>query len=85
MIALDQLIQLVEEIDAEDPIDWGMLNISEQEATKLIALDVLDMFKDTNEDTRDQIMLATVTKLILENFVLNLKLQEVGKDGRKTF
>jgi hypothetical protein len=73
---------LTREVENQDPIDWGMLNISEDEALRLIAIDVLDMFHawQTKEDSKI-VMLVTITKLLLENFVLNLKLQQRNKDG----
>lgn len=76
ILSVEQLVDLVKEVECEDPIDWGMLNISEEEAYRLIALDVIDMF--SNADNREVIMLVTITKLILENFVLNLKLYQRG-------
>lgn len=78
MISIDELVQLVGEIETQDPIDWGMLNISEDEAVRLIAIDVLEMF-NTNQESHDRqlIMLSTITKLVLENFVLNLQLQGI--------
>lgn len=81
MITLKELTDLVREVESEDPIDWGMLNIDEETATKLIALDVFDMYHSWKElGETETIMLVTITKLILENFVLNLKLQE-GRNG----
>lgn len=77
-IELKQLIDLVNEIDSEDPIDWGMLNISEEMATELIANSLLEQYNTTwsqlSENERTVIMLATITKLVVENFTLNLKL-----------
>ena len=78
MISIDELVQLVGEIETQDPIDWGMLNISEDEAVRLIAIDVLEMFNNNQEShDRQLIMLSTITKLVLENFVLNLQLQGI--------
>lgn len=75
-ITVEQLVELTKEIETEDPIDWGMLNISEEDAIKLIAIDVLDMFQKIKPGPEKEIILiSTVTKLVLENFVLNLKLQ----------
>lgn len=69
------LVELVKEVESYDSIDWGMLNIDEDGALKLIAMDVLEMFPNTDvTNQREVILLVTVTKLILENFVLNLKL-----------
>lgn len=75
MLSLEELISLTKEVEAEDPIDWGMLNISEEAAYKMIASSVLEMFNawSTHEE-KEIVMLVTITKLVLENFVLNLKL-----------
>ena len=77
-IQLNDIVELVQEIDSEDPIDWGMLNIDEKSATELIANSLLDQYNSTwasmNEAERTTIMLATMTKLVVENFTLNLKL-----------
>jgi len=81
MIDINQIIELVGVIETQDPIDWGMLNISEDEAVKLIALDVIEMFNKQDGPDRELIMLSTITKLVLENFVLNLQLQKIRRDS----
>ena len=74
-MTLDELIELTKEVESQDPIDWGMLNISEDEALRLIALDVMEMFQSYQiASEKEVVMLVTITKLILENFVLNLQL-----------
>lgn len=80
-MTLEQLIELAKEVENEDVIDWGMLNIDEDEAYKLIALSVLDMFKNTDEDAKEAIMLTTIVKLVVENFVLNLQLHQRNQHG----
>jgi len=79
-VQLKDIIELIEEIDSEDPIDWGMLNIDEKMATELLANALLDQYNSTwasmNEAERTTIMLATMTKLVVENFTLNLKLRK---------
>jgi hypothetical protein len=72
----EQLVELAEQIELGDPIDWGMLSINEHDAYKLIASGVLDSYLGTDPDSRDMILLATVVKLTVENFVLNLKLMQ---------
>ena len=37
------LVQLAKEADTVDPIDWGELNISEDEAFNLMAMHVAEM------------------------------------------
>lgn len=69
MSELDLLVEMAQEVEISDPIDWGMLEISESQAYNMIASSVLEQFP--NENIAIQ---ATITKLIVENFVLNLKL-----------
>ncbi len=64
-----QLIaELARETDKVDPIDWGELNITEDEAFNLMAMHVAEM---ENNHLTDK---AIIVKLLVENFVLNLKL-----------
>jgi len=78
MISVDMLVELAKEVESEDPIDWGMLAVDEDTAYRLIASQVIEIY-----NTNDQLtMLASITKLIVENFVLNLKLQGI-KNGNK--
>ena len=81
MNLVDQLVLIAEEIETADPIDWGMLEIDEHDAYTLMATGVLDNYLATDPDDRDMVMLATVVKLTVENFVLNLKLANAGKAG----
>jgi hypothetical protein len=78
---IEALIGLSKEIEAEDPIDWSDLPINEDTVYRTIAtstVEAFDKIKDPN--TRSFTMLATITKLVAENFVLNLKLQ--GQYGK---
>lgn len=81
MNLVEQLVLIAEEIETADPIDWGMLEIDEHDAYTLMATGVLDNYLATDPDDRDMVMLATVVKLTVENFVLNLKLANAGKAG----
>lgn len=65
------LVQLAKEADTVDPIDWGELNISEDEAFNLMAMHVAEM--ENNVLT----LKASCVKLMVENFVLNLKLMGI--------
>jgi len=62
------LAELARETSVADPIDWGELNLSEEQAYTLMASHVLEMEYDdlTNK--------AIIVKLLVENFVLNLRL-----------
>jgi hypothetical protein len=72
----DQLVELAEQIEMGDPIDWAMLAIDEHTAYQIMATSVLDNYLATDADARDMVLLATVVKLTVENFVLNLKLMQ---------
>lgn len=74
-LEVQELASLAKEVELGDPIDWGMLNISEDQAYSLMANNVLEMFRDTPHDQRLTVALASLTKMLVENFVLNLKLQ----------
>ncbi len=75
--------QLIREIELADPIDWGMLNISEDDATRLIALSVVQHYEEhirpMSEGDREYVFVSAIAKLTLENFVLNVKLAQAGK------
>ena len=75
-IQVKDIVELVNEIEGEDPIDWGMLNIDETQATELVANNLVEQYNTTwaemSDDERNIIMLATITKLVVENFTLNL-------------
>lgn len=67
---VDLLVELATQVEMEDPIDWGMLAIDEHDAYKLMATHVIEM---NNDDLTNR---AIIVKLLVENFVLNLKLME---------
>jgi len=62
------LADLAQDTENVDPIDWGELNISEEEAFNLMAMHVAEMENDSLT------LKAICVKLLVENFVLNLKL-----------
>lgn len=68
------LVDLAQEVDIKDSIDWGMLNVNEQQAFELMANSVVDQIHSLPEDQREIIMMASLTKLLVENFVLNARL-----------
>lgn len=73
---VETLAALAREVEVEDPIDWGMLNVNEDDAYRLVASTILEQFNEPWNINNQTAMLATITKLVVENFVLNLKLLE---------
>lgn len=74
--AVGRLVELAQEVEIRDPIDWGMLSINETDAYELMANSVLDQMYSLPESYRETVMMATMTKLLVENFVLNIKLEQ---------
>jgi hypothetical protein len=62
------VVDLAKEGALMDPIDWGELNITEDQAYVMMATHVLEMERNNLTDA------AIIVKLLVENFVLNLKL-----------
>ena len=72
---VDFLVDLALECELEDPIDWGLLAITEQQAYQMMASQLLEQFDNVSKDHLIPVLLATATKLLVENFVLNLRLK----------
>jgi hypothetical protein len=74
MPTVDQLAEIAMESEITDPIDWGLLVVSEKHAYKMMASYVLEMAEAQKDNKHfETILMATITKLLVENFVLNLK------------
>lgn len=81
-VDLDLLVDIAQEVEGEDVIDWSKLNLNKNDAYKLVATSILEMF-DKPEYTFDDkvIIMSTITKLTVENMILNIKLltkQQLG-------
>lgn len=68
--SVEALVQIAKEVEIGDPFDWSDLSIDEDEAYRLMATHVLEMEDDS------MLLAATVTKLLVENMVLNMRLLE---------
>lgn len=77
--AIGNLIALAKEVELKEPINWGALNVSEDQAYELMADSVITQMHVVPEDYKISIMMATMVKLLVENLVLNLKLEEERK------
>lgn len=73
-VDLDFLVEIAKEVEAEDPILWGKLNVGKNEAYKMIGTSILETFDKFEYTYEDKvILLSTITKLTVENMILNLK------------
>jgi len=70
MIDVETLVEIAKEVEGKDHIDWKNLAIDKDAAYRLVALSVIEMQSQLDYE----VVLATMTNLIVENMVLNIKL-----------
>lgn len=73
-ITTSMLVDLAMQAELTDPIDWAQLSMEERQAYTLMATSVIEQMNSLPDDQRVMIAMATMTKLLVENFVLNVKL-----------
>lgn len=82
-VDLDLLVDIAQEVEGQDAVDWGKLAVGKEQAYKMVAATILEMF-DKPEYTFDDkvILLSTITKITVENMLLNIKVLTVeSKDS----
>ena len=71
---LKQLIEIAKESTISDPINWKKVNLNEDTVYEMIGLSLVEMMSKIEKDkNRDVLIAASILKLTVENFVLNLK------------
>ena len=79
-ITIEEILFIVREIESQDPIDWGMLQLDEDIASEMLVNQLVDKYNTewSKLPHTDQIriLLASMAKLVIENFVLNVKLTQ---------
>jgi hypothetical protein len=74
--AVGRLISLAKEVEVRDQIDWSQLKVTEEEIYEMMGNSVVDQMYSLPDEHREGVALATMVKLLVENFVLNTKLNE---------
>mgnify|MGYP001215015819 FL=1 len=74
-VTIQQLASLAIEGESTNPIEWGELAVEEEQAYLMMASQVLEQMEGCPEEQRAVVAMATMTKLLVENFVLNLRLE----------
>jgi len=81
-INIDDLVDIAFAVEEGDPIDWGIFKNGKDQSMKMIAASVLEQFdKDSYTDEDRLIIMSTITKLIVENFILHARLMKLEKEG----
>jgi hypothetical protein len=73
---LEQIIELAKEVETTDAIDWDNLPLNKDSIYQLVGSQAYELYKQyVNAQDGEAIIVATITKLLVENFVLNLKVE----------
>ena len=74
-VDLELLVDIAQDVEGQGAVDWGRLAMGKEEAYKMVGASILEMF-DKPEYTFDDkvVIMSTITKLTVENMLLNLKL-----------
>ena len=75
----NELLGLLLEIEVEDPIDYADLPFEESGLRRMACCNVTellasDAYSGLDATEREQMVAATITRLVLENMVLNARL-----------
>lgn len=79
------LLELLREVEKEDPIDFSGLPFDANDLRQLACLNVVEIInswpEDSSQQDRDMLMAATVTRLVLENMILQARLAILLQDS----
>lgn len=80
----ETLLELLMEVEKEDPIDFSGLPFEENDLRQLACLNVSELMtgwpNDSSAEARDMIMAATIARLVLENMVLQARISILLQD-----
>jgi hypothetical protein len=72
-----QVIELAKQIEEADPIDWSDLPLNREAIYVVLGTTVLERTSETQSATeREIILMASLVKLTVENFVLEMRLRK---------
>lgn len=91
-LSIEELISLMKEVEAEDPLDAGMLPVDEDKLLDLAARGVFAMLQVCKSQGMPEkdiwlVMLASMGKLIAENTLLNCRVLSAtdSQEAQKAF
>jgi len=76
-VNIDTIVDLAFAVEEGDPIDWGIFQNGKEQSIKMIAASIIEQFdkKEYSEDDK-LIIMSTITKLVVENFILHARLRK---------
>jgi hypothetical protein len=76
-ISLDELVDIAFAVEEGDPIDWGVFKQGKDQTLRMIGASILEQFdREEYSDGDRLIVMATITKLVVENMILHTKLMQ---------
>jgi hypothetical protein len=74
-VDIDTIVDLAFAVESGDPIDWGVFKNGKEQSVKMIAASIIEQFdKEVYTDDDKLIIMSTITKLVVENFILHSRL-----------
>jgi hypothetical protein len=81
-VDIDTLVDLAFAVEEGDPIDWGLFKDGKEQSMKMIAASIIEQFdKEVYTDDDRLIIMSTITKLVVENFILHARLRKQEQDN----
>ena len=74
--AVGKIVELAKTLDIKDNINWTGLSVSESDVYEMMANSVIDQMYNLPQDHKESVSMATITKLLVENFILKIRLEE---------
>lgn len=75
-----KIAALAKQSDSTLSIDWSQLEITEDRAFIMMASNVIEQLESVPDEHLIMVCQATMTKLLVENFALNLKIKGLEND-----
>ena len=70
----EQIIDLAKNVELGDSIDWSQVHLDRDRIYQIVGSQVYEYYNNwSSDEDREAVMLAAITKLVVENFVLNVK------------
>ena len=74
-MTLNDIISLARCFELEDQIDWDYLNLKEEDVYSMFALSLKEMMEIfETQEAKEVACYAIILKLLVENFVLNMRI-----------
>ena len=80
--AVGMIVKLAKEVEINENIDWNSVEITEDEAYEKMASNVVEQMLTLPDQHRETVSLATMTKLLVENLVLRIRLSNIKEENK---